>query len=66
MGWHYDLEERLRFPFRARCITHRAISPLRKGQEVEVVGLAPTDECGGEMFLAVTWGKKPWPFLWHS
>jgi hypothetical protein len=41
MGWYYYLEERLCFPFRARCITHRAISPLRKGQEVEVVGLAP-------------------------
>ena len=49
MGWYCYLEERLRFPFRARCIAHRAISPLRKGQEVEVVGLAPADECDGEI-----------------
>ena len=45
MGWYCYLEERLRFPFRAKCIAHRAISPLRKGQEVEVVALAPADEC---------------------
>ena len=58
MGWYYYLEERLCFPFRARCIAHRAISPLRKGQDVEVVGLAPTDECGSERFIAVTWEKR--------
>ena len=49
MGWYYYLEERLRFPFRAKCIGHRAISPLRKSQEVEVVGLAPAEDCDGEM-----------------
>ena len=58
MGWYYYLEERLRFPFRARCIAHRAISPLRKGQEVEVIGLAPTEECDGEMFITMKWEKR--------
>jgi Calcium binding len=33
----------------------RAISPLRKGQEVQVVGLAPADECEREMFVTITW-----------
>jgi hypothetical protein len=55
MGWYYYLEEHLRFPFRAKCIARRAISPLRKGQEVEVVGLAPAEECGSKMFISVTW-----------
>ena len=59
MGWYYYLEERLRFPFRAKCIGHRAISPLRKSQEVEVVGLAPAEECDGEMFVTVTWEHRP-------
>jgi len=54
MGWYYYLEEQLRFPFRAKCTGQRAISPLRKGQEIEVVGLAPAEECGSEMFVAVT------------
>jgi hypothetical protein len=58
MGWYYYLEARLLFPFRARCITRREISPLRKGQEVEVVALASADECGSEMFVAVTWEKR--------
>jgi hypothetical protein len=41
MGWYYSLEDRLHSPFVARCIAERAISPLRVGDEVEVVGMAP-------------------------
>ena len=29
LGWYYYLEEHLAFPFRARCIAERSISPLR-------------------------------------
>lgn len=58
MGWYYYLEEHLRFPFRAKCIAQRAISPLRKGQEVEVVGLAPAEECDREMFITVPWEQR--------
>jgi hypothetical protein len=58
MGWNYYLEEHLRFPFRAKCAAQRAISPLRKGQEVAVVGLAPAEECHHEMFLSVTWEER--------
>jgi len=58
MGWYYYLEEHLRFPFRAKCIAQRAISPLRKGQEVEVVGLAPAEECDREMFITLRWERR--------
>ena len=58
MGWYYYLEAQLGFPFRAKCIAPRAISPLRKGQEVEVVGLAPAQECEREMFITVTWEDR--------
>jgi hypothetical protein len=58
MGWYCYLEDQLHFPFRAQCTGQRAISPLRKGQEVEVVGLAPADECESEMFITVTWEKR--------
>jgi hypothetical protein len=58
MGWYCYLEEHLRFPFRAKCITQRAISPLRKGKEVEVVGLAPAEECDREMFITVPWEQR--------
>ena len=55
MGWYYYLEEKLNFPFLARCIVERAISPLHKGDEVQVVGMAPEDECRHEMYVAMPW-----------
>jgi hypothetical protein len=58
MGWYYYLEEQLRFPFRAKCIAQRAISPLCTGQEVAVVGLAPAEECDREMFITVPWENR--------
>jgi len=51
MGWYYYLEEKLHFPFLAKCIAERAISPLCKGDEVEIVRMAPEDECEHEMFV---------------
>lgn len=43
-GWFGYLENELGFPFTARCIDRRAISPLQVGDEVEVVSMAPADE----------------------
>lgn len=58
MGWYCYLEECLHFPFRAKCTDQRAISPLRKGQQTEVVGLAAAEECGSEMFVTVKWEHR--------
>jgi hypothetical protein len=55
MGWYYHLEERLSFPFKARCKTKREISLLRVGEEVKVVGMAREAECESEMFVRVRW-----------
>ena len=52
MGWYYYLEGALQFPFRARCIGRPAVLPLRPGDEVEVVGMAPEEECQREMFVS--------------
>jgi hypothetical protein len=57
MGWYYSLEDRLGFPFVARCVAERAISPLRVGDEVEVVGMAPEEECEHEMFVLTRWER---------
>jgi Calcium binding len=57
MGWYYSLEDRLRFPFTARCVAERVISPLRVGDEVEIVGMAPESECGHEMFVLIRWER---------
>lgn len=58
MGWYCYLEEQLHFPFQARCIAPRPVSPLRKGEAVEVVGLAPEGECSHEMFATVKWENR--------
>jgi hypothetical protein len=58
MGWYYSLEDRLHFPFVARCITQRSISPLQVGDEVEVVGMAPEEECQHEMFVLIHWERR--------
>jgi hypothetical protein len=58
MGWCAYLEDTLEMPCQARCIKERAISPLKVGDEVEVVGFAG-DECTQEMFVEIPWETKP-------
>jgi hypothetical protein len=58
MSWYYYLEERLEFPFKARCKSKREISPLRIGKEVEVVGMAAEEECESEMFVRLKWDGR--------
>lgn len=53
MGWYYYLEDKLQFPFTAICSAKRAISPLRVKDEVEVIGMAPEEECEKEMFVMI-------------
>jgi Calcium binding len=55
LGWYYYLDENLHFPFSARCIAHRAISPLQPGDKVEVVGMPSEEECEHDMFVLIRW-----------
>ena len=55
MGWYYYLDDKLAFPFQARCIAERRSSPLQQGEVVEVAGMAPEDDCMHEMFVEVQW-----------
>ena len=57
-GWYYYLEERLKFPFKARCKSKRAVSPLRIGEEVTVLGMAPEVDCESQMFVRLKWGGR--------
>ena len=59
MGWYYYLSDTLHFPFTARCVARRASSPLEPGDEVEVVGMAPAEECQHEMFVLIRWRPRP-------
>lgn len=58
MGWYYYLNEKLTFPFRARCIAKRATSPLAVGDEVQVVGMPSEEECEHEMFITIHLKRK--------
>ena len=58
MGWYCYLQDRLELSFAAKCITIRSISPLKTGEVVEVVGMAPEDECEREMFVMIRWEKR--------
>ena len=58
MAWFYYLEDTLHFPFLTRCISERPISSLRIGDEAEVVGMGPQDECEKEMFVEIRQKQK--------
>jgi len=57
MGWYYYLEEKLQFPFTAVCSARRAISPLQIKDEVDILRMAPEEECEKEMFVMMRWKK---------
>lgn len=58
MAWYCYLQDSLRPPFTATCIAERAISPLRKGDDVEVAEMAPEEECRHEMFVSLRWERR--------
>lgn len=55
LGWYYYLENKIKFPFSARCIAAKVVSPLRKGETVEVRSLAPEDSCAHDMLVLIRW-----------
>ncbi len=59
-AWFCYLEEKLEFPFRARCVKRREISPLKKGEEVEVIGMLDEGwDNPSEILVRIKWqGRK--------
>jgi hypothetical protein len=55
LGWYYYLENKIRFPFEARCMRAKAVSPLLKGERVEVRRPAPEDACSTDMLVQIRW-----------
>jgi hypothetical protein len=55
-GWYGYLEDKLRFPFSAKCRKLRDGSPLKKGEVVEIVGMVDNGSHGlPEMTVKVKW-----------
>ena len=57
-GWYCYLQDELQFPFTAQCIAKRAISPLHVNDEVEVIDMAPQEECEREIFVLMRWESE--------
>ena len=55
MSWYYYLESKISFPFQAKCLATKVVSPLRKGETVEVVRMAPDEVCEHDMLVLVRW-----------
>jgi Calcium binding len=58
MGWYYYLDDKIRFPFQARRIAVKVVSPLRKGETVEVQRMAPEDACSADMLVLIRWQSR--------
>jgi hypothetical protein len=53
--WYHYLEGKISFLFKARCLAAKAVSPLRKGETVEVLRMAMEDACEHDMFVQIRW-----------
>src|ERR1700737_2231331 len=59
MSWYYYLESKISFPFQAKCVAAKVVSPLRKGEVVEVQRMALEDACSADMLVQIRWqGRK--------
>ena len=58
LGWYYYLEQQISFPFEAECVKQRAVSPLRKGEKIQITALAPEDDCVQEILVLGRWGGR--------
>jgi hypothetical protein len=58
MGWYYYLEGKIRFPFPARCVAGNAVSPLLKGETVEVLRMAPEKICEHDMLVMTSCNRR--------
>jgi hypothetical protein len=59
MSWYYFFENRIIFPFKAKCMIKRETSPLEVDDVVEVLSLAAEKNCRHEILVRIHWsGKK--------
>ncbi|OUL27094.1 calcium-binding protein [Nostoc sp. 106C] len=55
MGWYYYLDDTLNFPFMAKWTKKGRKSTSPQEKQVEVLGMAPDDECLKDMFVEVVY-----------
>ena len=55
LGWYYYLEDKIRFPFQAKCIVTIGGFAALKSEPIEVRCIAPEDACSADMLVLITW-----------
>ena len=55
IGWYTYLGDTIRFPFEARCIEEREVSPLEEGETAQVVGMSSVEASESEMVVTIEW-----------
>jgi len=58
MSWYYSLQDAIEGQARCRCSKTRSMSPLEVGEEVDIIEMAPLDDCMKEMFVVVSWNDR--------
>jgi Calcium binding protein from Anabaena CcbP. len=59
LDWYYYLQDAFAgIRVKYRCRHERSISPLKKGDLVTVLGMAPSSECMREMFVMIQHAEK--------
>jgi hypothetical protein len=58
MGWYCYLEEELGTGFEACVSSEYPTSPLKLGETVSVLGMAPDDICQSGMFVWILWSDR--------
>jgi hypothetical protein len=58
-GWYCYLEEKLKFPFSALCVATSPVSPLKRGEQVEVIGMLDDERHEpGEISVRIRWQRR--------
>ncbi|MDZ7958816.1 MAG: calcium-binding protein [Aulosira sp. DedQUE10] len=55
MGWYDYLDDSLNFPFNAKWTKKARKTGKSEEKQVEVLGMAPDDECSKDMFVEVVY-----------
>jgi hypothetical protein len=58
MGWYYYLDDKISFPFEAKCIAVDKRNTLELNDCVTVLKMAGEDYCEHEMYVDIYWGYK--------
>ena len=58
MGWHIYLDDTMDYPFEARCIEEREVSPLKEGETVRVVGKPSAEPSLRQQFVTIDWKNR--------